>query len=210
MFGLHITGSLEYKLLAETALRSAQWVKTVLAADLKIFSQIFSQPGLNVGQILKFTALNERHVSKGWDFDIQTFSLNVILWVIFAVIFVAAVKRRLNAHYIYICLTNLGLGGVVLLDIFPVLSVQAMEHPKPLHKDVPVSVFPSLDHNAAHHLVLAQIHLQGRTRKGWFDFTDKLNDWLTDLLINDYTAHCCCSLYLQQKGTKGFSIWLTN
>lgn len=57
------------------------------------------------------------------------------------------------------CRTNLGLGGVVLLDDGPVLSIQAVAHLEPLHVDVFVSVLPSLDHHARHHLVLAQIHL---------------------------------------------------
>lgn len=65
--------------------------------------------------------------------------------------------------------TNLGLGGVVLLDDGPVLPVQAVTHPELLHVDVPVAVFPSLDHHAAHHLVLAQIHLrrENTSRTKW-------------------------------------------
>lgn len=77
-------------------------------------------------------------------------------------------NMQVNAHYAY-CThvkTNLGLGGVVLLDNGPVLSVKAVAHPEPLHKDVPVTVFPSLDYHATHHLVLAQIHLPGRMTKG--------------------------------------------
>lgn len=44
--------------------------------------------------------------------------------------------------------THLGLGAVVLLDDGPVVPVQAVSHPEPLHEDVFVSVFPSLDHHA--------------------------------------------------------------
>lgn len=61
--------------------------------------------------------------------------------------------------------THLGLGGVLLLDDGPLLSVQAVSQLELLHEDVPVAVLPSLDHDAAHHLVLAQIHLEGRERE---------------------------------------------
>lgn len=60
--------------------------------------------------------------------------------------------------------TDLGLGAVVLLDDGPVLPVQAVAHPELLHEDVSVAVLPSLDHHAAQHLLLSQIHLQAETR----------------------------------------------
>jgi len=85
-------------------------------------------------------------------------------------------QRRLNVLRHAACRTNLGLGGVVLLDDGPLVSVQAVAHLEPLHEDVPVAVLPALDHHAAHHLVLAQIHLPGRRTRGkqhssWFDCT---------------------------------------
>lgn len=61
--------------------------------------------------------------------------------------------------------TNLGLGGVVLLDDGPVFPIQTVSDPELLHKDVPFAVLPSLNHHTAHHLVLAEIHLPGTTRK---------------------------------------------
>lgn len=79
-----------------------------------------------------------------------------------------------SSHKQVECALYLGPGGVLLLDDGPLLSVQAVAHPKPLHKHVPVAVLPSLDHHAAHHLVLAQVHLPGGGRqRGRFDFTDK-------------------------------------
>lgn len=61
--------------------------------------------------------------------------------------------------------TNLGLGGVVLLNDSPVFPIQTVSDPELLHKDVLVAVLPSLNHHTGHHLVLAEIHLPGTTRE---------------------------------------------